>query len=387
MHYKRFLLTKKIIQLIINNMDKKRYIISGGGTGGHIFPAISIARAIKRRDPSADILFVGAHNRMEMEKVPAAGFKIIGLPIAGLQRGSIGKNLTFLPKLFVSIHKCRSILREFKPNAVVGVGGYASGPLLYTAQRMKIPTLIQEQNSYAGLTNKILAKHAKRVCVAYEGMERFFAPDKIVLTGNPVRQDLQDIKPNLPEAFTFFNLNQGGNMKTLLVVGGSLGARTINECIGNNLDLLIRKKIQVIWQTGKYYYERALEEAAQYNSKNIHVYPFINRMDFAYSVADAIISRAGAGTISELCLVGKPVILVPSPNVAEDHQTKNAQALVKNGAAQMVTDKDAPDTLVPQIIRLLEQDEQQVRLRINIKKMALPNADEDICNEVLKIAL
>ena len=387
MHYKRFLLTKKIIQLIINNMDKKRYIISGGGTGGHIFPAISIARAIKRRDPSADILFVGAHNRMEMEKVPAAGFKIIGLPIAGLQRGSIGKNLTFLPKLFVSIHKCRSILREFKPNAVVGVGGYASGPLLYTAQRMKIPTLIQEQNSYAGLTNKILAKRAKRVCVAYDGMERFFAPDKIVLTGNPVRQDLQDIKPNLPEAFTFFNLNQGGNMKTLLVVGGSLGARTINECIGNNLDLLIRKKIQVIWQTGKYYYERALEEAAQYNSKNIHVYPFINRMDFAYSVADAIISRAGAGTISELCLVGKPVILVPSPNVAEDHQTKNAQALVKNGAAQMVTDKDAPDTLVPQIIRLLEQDEQQVRLRINIKKMALPNADEDICNEVLKIAL
>lgn len=368
-------------------MDKKRYIISGGGTGGHIFPAISIAKAIKRQEPNADILFVGAHNRMEMEKVPAAGFKIVGLPISGLQRGSISKNILFLPKLFVSIFKCRSIIKEFKPNAVVGVGGYASGPLLYTAQKMGVPTLIQEQNGYAGLTNKLLAKKAKRICVAYEGMERFFPADKIIMTGNPVRQDLQDIKFNAPEAFNFFNLNQGGNMKTLLVIGGSLGARTINECIGNNLDILIRKKIQVIWQTGKYYYDRAIEEASQYNSKNIHVYPFINRMDYAYSVADAIISRAGAGTISELCLVGKPVILVPSPNVAEDHQTKNALALVKNNAALMVTDKDAPNTLVPQTIQLLEQDEQQVRLRINIKKMALPNADEIICKEVMKIAL
>lgn len=368
-------------------MDKKRFIISGGGTGGHIFPAISIAKAIKRQEPNADILFVGAHNRMEMEKVPAAGFKIVGLPISGLQRGSISKNILFLPKLFVSIFKCRSIIKEFKPNAVVGVGGYASGPLLYTAQKMGVPTLIQEQNGYAGLTNKLLAKRAKRICVAYEGMERFFPADKIIMTGNPVRQDLQDIKFNTPEAYNFFNLTQGNNMKTLLVIGGSLGARTINECIGNNLDILIRKKIQVIWQTGKYYYDRAIEEASQYNSKNIHVYPFINRMDYAYSVADAIISRAGAGTISELCLVGKPVILVPSPNVAEDHQTKNALALVKNNAALMVTDKDAPNTLVPQAIQLLEQDEQQVRLRINIKKMALPNADEIICKEVLKIAL
>lgn len=368
-------------------MDKKRFIISGGGTGGHIFPAISIAKAIKRQEPNADILFVGAHNRMEMEKVPAAGFKIVGLPISGLQRGSISKNILFLPKLFVSIFKCRSIIKEFKPNAVVGVGGYASGPLLYTAQKMGVPTLIQEQNGYAGLTNKLLAKRAKRICVAYEGMERFFPADKIIMTGNPVRQDLQDIKFNTPEAYNFFNLTQGNNMKTLLVIGGSLGARTINECIGNNLDILIRKKIQVIWQTGKYYYDRAIEEASQYNSKNIHVYPFINRMDYAYSVADAIISRAGAGTISELCLVGKPVILVPSPNVAEDHQTKNALALVKNNAALMVTDKDAPNTLVPQAVQLLEQDEQQVRLRINIKKMALPNADEIICKEVMKIAL
>jgi len=367
-------------------MENKRFIISGGGTGGHIFPAISIAKAIKRQLPNSEILFVGAHNRMEMEKVPAAGFKIIGLPVAGLQRGSIGKNLMFLPKLFVSLFKCRSIIRTFKPNAVVGVGGYASGPLLRTAQKMGIPTLIQEQNGFAGLTNKLLAKNAKRICVAYEGMERFFPAEKIVLTGNPVRKDLQDIKFNIPEAYKFFNLNQN-SMKTLLVIGGSLGARTINECVGNNLDLLIRKKVQVIWQTGKNYYDHALIEAAQYDSKNIHIYPFINRMDYAFSVADVIISRAGAGTISELCLVGKPVILVPSPNVAEDHQTKNAMALVKNNAAIMITDKDAPDTLVPEAIKLIEDDEQQVRLRINIKKMALPNADEVICEQVLKIAL
>ncbi len=368
-------------------MDTKRFIISGGGTGGHIFPAISIAKAIKRELPDSEILFVGAHNRMEMEKVPAAGFKIIGLPIAGLQRGSIIKNLMFIPKLFVSLFKCRSIIRTFKPNAVVGVGGYASGPLLWTAQKMGIPTLIQEQNGFAGLTNKLLAKRAKSICVAYEGMERFFPTEKIVLTGNPVRKDLQDIKLNQPEAYKFFNLSQNSSMKTLLVIGGSLGARTINECIGSNLDLLIRKKVQVIWQTGKTYYDSAIAEASQYNNPNIHIYPFINRMDFAFSVADVIISRAGAGTISELCLVGKPVILVPSPNVAEDHQTKNAMALVKNNAALMVSDKDAVDTLVPEAVKLIEDDEQQVRLRINIKKMALPNADEVICKQVLKIAL
>ena len=368
-------------------METKRFIISGGGTGGHIFPAISIAKAIKRELPDSEILFVGAHNRMEMEKVPAAGFKIIGLPIAGLQRSSITKNLMFLPKLVVSLFKCRSIIRTFKPNAVVGVGGYASGPLLWTAQKMGIPTLIQEQNGFAGLTNKLLAKRAKSICVAYDGMDRFFPAEKIVLTGNPVRKDLQDIKLNQPEAYKFFNLSQNSSMKTLLVVGGSLGARTINECIGSNLDLLIRKKVQVIWQTGKTYYDQALTEASQYNNPNIHVYPFINRMDFAFSVADVIISRAGAGTISELCLVGKPVILVPSPNVAEDHQTKNALALVKNNAALMVSDKDAADTLVPEAVKLIEDDEQQVRLRINIKKMALPNADEVICKQVLKIAL
>ena len=326
-----------------------------------------------------------------MEKVPAEGYRIMGLPMVGMQRQFTMKNLlnnlTVPFRVLDSIRRARAIVREFKPDVAVGVGGFASAPLLWAATGMKIPAVIQEQNGFAGLTNKLLGSRVQSICVAYEGMDRFFPAEKIVLTGNPVRQDLQEIKPNLPEAFKFFNLSQGSNVKTLLVIGGSLGARTINECIGNNLDLLIRKKIQVIWQTGKYYYERALEEAAQYNSKNIHVYPFINRMDYAYSVADAIISRAGAGTISELCLVGKPVILVPSPNVAEDHQTKNAQALVKNNAALMVTDKEAPDSLVSQIIHLLEQDEQQVRLRINIKKMALPNADEDICNEVMRIAL
>lgn len=368
-------------------MDKKRFIISGGGTGGHIFPAISIAKAIKAKEPSAEILFVGAHKRMEMEKVPAAGFKIIGLPIAGFQRKALFKNISLIPKLFISAFKCRNIIKSFKPDAVVGVGGYASGPLLFVAQRMNIPTLIQEQNSFAGLTNKILAKRAQKICVAYEGLERFFPAEKIVMTGNPVRDDFKNMKFNTLEACNFFNLNPNNTMKTLLVIGGSLGARTINECIGNNLDFLIRKKIQVIWQTGKNYYNKAVAEASQYNCKNIHIYPFINRMDYAYSVADVIISRAGAGTISELCLVGKPVVLVPSPNVAEDHQTKNAMALVKNNAAVMVSDKDAPDMLVPQIIKLLEQDEQQVRLRINIRKMALPDAAEVICNEVLKIAL
>ncbi len=364
-----------------------KVIISGGGTGGHIFPAISIANAIKEQIPSAEILFVGAEGRMEMQRVPDAGYEIKGLPICGFDRKNLLKNIKVLFKIWKSQRMAKKIIKDFQPNVVVGVGGYASGPTLNQAASMHIPCLIQEQNSYAGVTNKLLAQKVAKVCVAYEGMERFFPADKIIMTGNPVRQDLQDIKFNTPEAFKFFNLTQGNNMKTLLVIGGSLGARTINECIGNNLDILIRKKIQVIWQTGKYYYDRAIEEASQYNSKNIHVYPFINRMDYAYSVADAIISRAGAGTISELCLVGKPVILVPSPNVAEDHQTKNALALVKNNAALMVTDKDAPNTLVPQVVQLLEQDEQQVRLRINIKKMALPNADEIICKEVLNIAL
>jgi UDP-N-acetylglucosamine--N-acetylmuramyl-(pentapeptide) pyrophosphoryl-undecaprenol N-acetylglucosamine transferase len=364
---------------------QKRFIVSGGGTGGHIFPAISIAKAIQAAEPTAEILFVGAHGRMEMEKVPAAGFKIIGLPIAGLQRKSIWKNIMFIPKLLVSLSKCRSIIKAFNPDVVIGVGGYASGPLLYKAQQMGIPTLIQEQNSYAGVTNKLLAKKAKTICVAYDNMEKFFPKDKIVMTGNPVRKDLQNIQVNDPEAIHHFNLNP--ELKTLLVIGGSLGARTINESIAQNLDLLIRKKIQVIWQTGNGYYDEALSEISQYNNPHVHVLPFINRMDLAYSVADIIISRAGAGTISELAIVGKPVILVPSPNVAEDHQTKNAAAFVEKGAAIMVKDAEARQKLVPELIKLLESDDQQVKMRINLKKLAVPNSDEMICNQVFKLFL
>lgn len=368
-----------------NSNTQRRFIVSGGGTGGHIFPAIAIAKAIQVSNPTAEILFVGAHGRMEMEKVPAAGFKIIGLPIAGLQRKSIWKNIMFIPKLLVSLSKCRSIIKAFKPDVVIGVGGYASGPLLYKAQQMGIPTLIQEQNSYAGVTNKLLAKKAKAICVAYDNMEKFFPKDKIVMTGNPVRKDLQNVPVNDPEAIHHFNLNP--ELKTLLVIGGSLGARTINESIAQNLDMLIRKKIQVIWQTGKSYYDEALSEISQYNNPNVHVLPFINRMDLAYSVADVIISRAGAGTISELAIVGKPVILVPSPNVAEDHQTKNANAFVDKGAAIMVKDMEAREKLVPELIKLLESDDQQVKMRINLKKLAMPNSDEMICNQVFKLIL
>lgn len=363
--------------------NNKRFIISGGGTGGHIFPAIAIAKSIQQKDATAEILFVGAHGRMEMEKVPAAGFKVVGLPISGIQRRAIWKNFSFIPKLLISLSKCRSIIKTFNPDVVIGVGGYASGPLLYTAQRMGIPTVIQEQNSFAGITNKLLAKKANKICVAYEKMEKFFPIDKIVLTGNPVRKDLQSIKHNDPEGITYFDLNP--DLKTLLVVGGSLGARTLNESIAANLDLLIRKKIQVIWQTGKFYYDKAVEEVNLYNNKDIHVMPFINRMDLAYSVADVIISRAGAGTISELCIVGKPAILVPSPNVAEDHQTKNAMALVDKNAAIMIKDNESIEKLVPELIKLIDKDDMQVRLRINITKLALVNADELITNEVFKL--
>lgn len=360
-----------------------KIIISGGGTGGHIFPALSIARALQARNSETEILFVGAHGRMEMEKVPAAGYKIIGLPVAGLQRRFTLQNLSFLPKLFISLSKCKSIIKAFQPDVVIGVGGYASGPLLKTAQRLKIPTLIQEQNSYGGLTNKLLAKKAKKICVAYDNMEKYFPKGKIVITGNPVRKDLLQIKSKREEGIKHFGLNP--NLKTLLVVGGSLGARTINESIAQNLDELIRKKIQVIWQTGKYFYERAKEEVFQYNNHNIKVHQFINRMDLAYASADYIISRAGAGTISELAIVGKPVILVPSPNVAEDHQTKNALALVEKDAALMIKDSQAKDELVSTLVSLTKDDAKGVQLGVNIKMLEKPNADEEIVNEVLKL--
>jgi len=374
---------KKLLNQNLLAMTAPKIIISGGGTGGHIFPALSIARAIQRRNNKAEILFVGAHKRMEMEKVPAAGFNIIGLPITGLQRSFTVKNLAFLPKLLISIAKCKSIIKAFKPDIVIGVGGYASGPLLYKAQRMKIPTLIQEQNSHAGLTNKLLASKSRKICVAYENMDRFFPKNKTILTGNPVRKDLQSSESVVQQALNHFNLHS--NQKTLLVIGGSLGARTINESIAQNLDELIRKNIQVIWQTGKYYYNQANKELQQYSKHNIQVYEFINRMDFAYGAADFIISRAGAGSISELCLVGKPTILVPSPNVAEDHQTKNAMALVKKEAALLVPDKNARQDLIPQFIELFSNDSKQVELGINIQKLARPNADELIVDEVFKI--
>ncbi len=371
---------KKI--LMMENKPLK-IIISGGGTGGHIFPALSIAQALQRRYTNCNILFVGAHKRMEMEKVPEAGFNIIGLPVVGFQRRLSVQNLSFFPKLFISLFKCRTIINTFKPDIVVGVGGYASGPLLKTAQKMGYPTIIQEQNSYAGVTNKLLAAKAAKICVAYSDMERYFPANKIVLTGNPVRNDVKNLNGKYSEAVNYFNLKSG--YKTVLVVGGSLGALTVNESITLGLEDIVRKKIQLIWQTGKSYYEQAKTEVASYNAHLVQVHKFISRMDLAYSAADIIISRAGAGTISELCIVAKPVILVPSPNVAEDHQTKNANALVVKGAAVMVKDKDARNSLINELLNILNNDNKQVELGTNIGKLAKPDADIEIVNEIEKI--
>ncbi|MBI5218569.1 MAG: undecaprenyldiphospho-muramoylpentapeptide beta-N-acetylglucosaminyltransferase [Bacteroidia bacterium] len=360
----------------------RKIIISGGGTGGHIFPAISIANALMKKDSNTDILFVGAIGKMEMEKVPAAGYKIIGLPVSGFHRRFTLTNLSFFFKLIISILKAGKIVKSFKPDAVVGVGGFASGPLLYVASRKKIPCLIQEQNSYPGVTNKILAGRVDKICVAYDGMEKYFPEKKIIKTGNPVRQDMN--KPiNKEEAYNFFQL--AGNRKILLVVGGSLGAKTINESICNNLDILIRHKIQVIWQTGKTFFEQAKNEVSQYATQDIKVFEFITRMDFAYSVADVVISRAGASTISELCLVHKPSIFVPSPNVAEDHQTKNAMALIKNNAALMVTDSEAREKLVEEAIGLLHDDFRKNVYIQNIAKMGIKNSADNIAEEIIKL--
>lgn len=361
----------------------KNIIISGGGTGGHIFPAISIANAIKEIKPDTNILFVGALGKIEMEKVPAAGYEIIGLPVAGLQRRVTFKNVSFLFKLISSLIQSRKIIKQFKPDVVVGVGGYASGPVLRIANQKGIPTLIQEQNSYAGITNKLLAKKAKKICVAYEGMEKYFPKNKILLTGNPVRQDLLDKIGNKDEAINYFNLDR--NKKTILVVGGSLGARTINQSIIHDLSKIGNSNYQILWQTGKYYYNDAKKTTEETNYKNVKVLDFITRMDLAYSVADIIISRAGAGTISELCLVGKPVILVPSPNVAEDHQTKNAMALVTKDAAKMIKDSEAKEKLVGTALTLLESEIELKNLSENINRMALRDSARIIAEEVLKL--
>ncbi len=366
------------------NGEVPRVIISGGGTGGHIFPAVSIANAIRELRAEADILFVGAEGRMEMQRVPDAGYRIIGLPIAGFDRKHLWKNIAVLVKIARSQWKARSIIREFKPDIAVGVGGYASGPLLKTASMMGIPTLLQEQNSYAGVTNKLLAKKAKKICVAYEGMEKFFPADKIILTGNPVRQNLLANKYTKTEALQNFGFSEG--KKTILILGGSLGARTINQTLMDALETIkANSDIQFIWQTGKIYIDEVRQTVAKSSFTNLFVTDFIKEMDKAYAAADLVISRAGAGSISEFCLLEKPVILVPSPNVAEDHQTKNALALANKDAAIYVKDAEAHDQLMPIALQTVKDDAKLASLRENIVKLALPDSAKIIANEVLKL--
>ena len=362
-----------------------RVIISGGGTGGHIFPAVSIANAIKELHPNAKILFVGAEGRMEMHRVPAAGYPIKGLPVAGFDRKNLLKNIPVLIKLFKSQHLARKIVKDFRPHVAVGVGGYASGPTLKLAGSMGIPTLLQEQNSYAGVTNKLLAKQAKKICVAYEGMERFFDKNKIILTGNPVRQGLLNENTTREEAIASFGLDP--NKRTILILGGSLGARTINQCLMNNLDKVKSSGVQFIWQTGKIYIEEARTSVAQAGElPMLHVTDFISDMAIAYRAADLVISRAGAGSISEFCLLQKPVILVPSPNVAEDHQTKNALALVNKNAALYVKDADAKELLLDKAIETVNQPELLNNLSKNIAELAFTNSANVIAKEVIKLA-
>lgn len=365
-------------------MSKVRVIISGGGTGGHIFPAIAIANALKKLEKGIEILFVGAQGKMEMEKVPKAGYEIIGLNIAGLNRSSMLKNLGFPFKLIGSLLKSMSIIRHFKPDVVVGVGGFASGPVMYAASTKGIPTVIQEQNSYAGITNKLLGKKAKKVCVAYDNMDKFFPAANIIRTGNPVRQDILNLEGKREEGQKTFNLDP--SKKTLLVIGGSLGARSINLAIKSHIEQLKKANVQVVWQTGKLFIEEAKKAVTDANADNLFVSDFIYTMDQAYAVADVVISRAGASSISELCIVGKPAVLVPFPFAAEDHQTKNAQALVDNDAAILVADNKANEEACEQALHLLNDDAAREKLSTNIQKLALPNADEEIAREILKIA-
>jgi len=368
----------------MNRQEHKRIIISGGGTGGHIFPAISVANALRKTDPEIDILFVGAEGRMEMEKVPASGYKIIGLPVAGFYRKLTFKNFTVLLRLFKSLFAAKKIIKEFNPDVVVGFGGYASGPVLRQAGRIGIPTLVQEQNSYAGVTNRLLARKASVICVAYDGMERYFPAEKIIRTGNPVRQNFDNIDILKDEALTFFRLKEGSPV--VLVLGGSLGAGTINKSLSSNLQKMIDSGLQWLWQTGKNYFNDIKEKVSLSACKSISVHPFINRMDYAFAAADVIVSRAGAGTISELCLVGKPVILVPSPNVAEDHQSRNAAALSEKKAALVVSDKQAMKCLADEAIKLVADTRKKTIISENIKKMADRDADIRIAKEVLKLA-
>lgn len=365
--------------------ENLRIIISGGGTGGHIFPAVSIANAIMEQHPEAEILFVGAEGRMEMQRVPAAGYPIKGLPVAGFDRKNLLKNISVLYKLAKSQWKARKIIKDFKPHAAVGVGGYASGPTLKVAGMMGIPTLIQEQNSYAGVTNKLLAKKACKICVAYDGMERFFEKEKIILTGNPVRQGLRNHTICRQSACQAFGLN--AEIKTILILGGSLGARTINRCVMESLDKIRNSGVQFIWQTGKIYIDEARAAVAKAgNLPMLHVTDFISDMAAAYHAADLVISRAGAGSISEFCLLQKPVILVPSPNVAEDHQTKNALALVNKNAALYIKDAAAREALLDKAIETVKQPEILNNLSTNIAKLAFTDSANIIAREVCKLA-
>lgn len=365
----------------MNNKNKiYRIILSGGGTGGHIYPAIAIANELKFRYPNAEFLFVGAKDRMEMEKVPQAGYKIEGLWISGLQRKLTIKNLSFPFKVSSSLWNARKIIKLFKPDIAIGTGGFASGPLLYVAASKKIPILIQEQNSYPGITNKLLSKKAKKICVAYSDLERFFPEDKIIKTGNPVRQGLLDVETKIDEGKKNFNLQQG--KLTLLIIGGSLGSRRINELIEQKLDFFNTQNIQIIWQCGKLYNQ---QYKIYNNTNNIQVYEFLNNMDLAYAAADIVISRAGASSVSELCIVGKPVIFIPSPNVAEDHQTKNAMSIVNKDAALMIKEEDLDVDFENKFSSLLNSKEKQKNLSDNIKKLALVNATKDIADEVEKL--
>ena len=366
-------------------MEKElRVIISGGGTGGHIFPAVSIANAVKTMRPDAKILFVGALGRMEMQRVPAAGYEIKGLPICGFDRKNLLKNIKVLYKIWKSQLMAKKIIKDFRPQVAVGVGGYASGPTLNKAAAMGIPCLIQEQNSYAGVTNKLLAKKAEKICVAYEGMERFFPAEKIILTGNPVRQALLETTITREDAIRSFGLDP--EKKSILLVGGSLGARTINESMLRHLDLIKESGLQFIWQTGKYYSAEIAERLKGQNLPNLKVTDFITDMGSAYRAADLVISRAGASSISEFCLIGKPVILVPSPNVAEDHQTKNALALSTRGAAIYIKDADAPDILLQTAIETVNDAGQLKSLSENVLKLALPDSANIIAKEVIALA-
>lgn len=360
-------------------MKKLKFILSGGGTGGHIYPAISIANELKSRFPDAEFLFVGAKDKMEMQKVPQAGYKIEGLWIAGLQRKLTLQNMMFPFKLISSLWKSRQIINKFKPDVVIGTGGFASGPLLQVANSRNIPTVVQEQNSFPGITNKLLSKKANKICVAYENLERFFPKDKIVFTGNPVRQDLLEIDNKKSEAIAHFNLN--ANKKTLLILGGSLGARRINQLIEKELEFIQSNDVQVIWQCGKFYFE----EYKKYNNNNVQVVAFIDRMDLIYAAADFVISRAGASSVSELCLVGKPTIFIPSPNVAEDHQTKNAKAIVDKKGAILLKENELDEKFETTFSNLISDESLQKELSQNIKSLAKPNATKDIVEEILKL--